>query len=185
MKQTELNFWLDIGLFVAFLTTSFTGLLLWLLIPRQTAAVFLGFSRHFWLMAHICGGLASVAGSVVHVIWHREWLKALRKRPIASLPAKLRANRVMNRLVWITFLATSAFGALDWIIFARENGVGTSSRLHVAFGMAWLLGITAHLALHRKWISSAIKRHLRIRTKDMVIIRPGGAKDRTVSNRFQ
>ena len=89
MKQTERNFWLDIGLFVAFLTTVFTGLLLWRLIPHQTAAVFLGFSRHFWLTAHICSGLASVAGSVVHVIWHREWLKALRKRPIASLPPKL------------------------------------------------------------------------------------------------
>ena len=184
MQQIERNFWLDIGLFVAFLATAFTGLLLWLLIPHQTAAVFLRSSRHFWLTAHICAGLASVAGSVVHVIWHRAWLKALRKRPIASLPSKLRMNRVMNRFIWITFLATSAFGALDWIIPARENGVSMSIRLHVAFGMAWLIGITVHLALHSKWISSAITRHLRIKSEDMVIIRPGSAKDRTVSNRF-
>jgi hypothetical protein len=177
MKQTERNFWLDASLFVTFVSTAFTGLLLWLLIPHQAAAAFLGFNRHFWLAAHICSGLTSVAGSVVHVIWHREWLKALRRRRIASLPPKLRANRVMDRFVWITFLATSVFGGLDWIIPARENSVSISSRLHVAFGVAWLLGITVHLALHSKWITSATKCYLRAKKGDMVIIQPSGVKD--------
>lgn len=163
MKQTERNFWLDVSLFVISLATVCTGVLLWLLIPRQAAAIFLGFDRHVWLTAHICFGLASVAGNILHVVWHRLWLKALRGRRIASLPAKIRSNRVMDRFIWITFLASSTFGALDWMIPAGENGVSMFGRLHVTFGMAWLLGITVHLVLHSKWITSATKRHLRVR----------------------
>ncbi len=162
MKQTERNFWLDLILFVTFLSTVFSGLLLWLPIPHQAAAVIVGFNRYFWLTAHICSGLASVAGGVVHVVWHREWLKALRRRPIATLPPKLRANRVMDRYAWITFLATSVFGALDYFIPVRENIVNISSHLHIAFGMAWLLGITVHLVLHNKWITFAARCYLRI-----------------------
>jgi hypothetical protein len=169
MKQTERNFWLDLCLFVTFLSTVLSGFLLWLLIPHQAAGVILGFNRYFWLTAHICSGLASVAGSVVHVIWHRKWLKALRRRLIATLPPKLGANRVMDRFVWITFLATTVFGALDYFIPAHENIVTISSRLHVAFGMAWLLGITVHLALHNKWITSAARCHLRVTKGDVVI----------------
>lgn len=177
MKQTERNFWLDVSLFVTCLATVSTGLLLWLFIPHQAAAVFLGFDRHFWLTAHFCSGLTSVAGSVLHVIWHREWLKALRGRRIASLPAKIRSNRVMDRYVWITFIATNVFGALDWIIPAHENSVSILSRLHVAFGMACLLGITVHLALHSKWITSTLKRNLRVKREDLAIIQSGGVKD--------
>ncbi len=161
MKQTERNFWLDLILFVTFLSTVLSGLLLWLPIPHQAAAVILGFNHYFWLATHICSGLASVAGGIVHVIWHRKWLKALRRRPIASLLQKLRANRVMDRFVWFTFLATTVFGALDYFIPAGENIVYISTRLHVGFGMAWLLGITVHLALHNQWITSAARRHLR------------------------
>lgn len=177
MKQTERNFWLDVSLFVTCLATFFTGLLLWLFIPHQAAAAFLGFDRHFWLTAHICSGLTSVAGSILHVVWHRLWLKALRGRRIGSLPAKVRSNRVMDRYVWITFIATNVFGALDWIIPAHENSVSILGRLHVAFGMACLLGITAHLALHKKWIMSTIKSKLRVQRERLVIIEPRGVKD--------
>lgn len=62
MKRTERNFWLDVNLFVTCLATVYTGLLLWLFIPHQAAAVFLGFDRHFWLTAHIFSGLASTVG---------------------------------------------------------------------------------------------------------------------------
>lgn len=159
MNKIERNFWLDVSIFVTFISAAFTGILLWLVIPHQASAAFLRFDRHFWLTAHIISGLTSVAGSVLHVIWHREWLKALRGRRIASLPAKIRSNRVTDRYVWITFIATNVFGALDWTFPARENSVSILSRLHVAFGMACLLGITAHLAMHSKWITSTVKRN--------------------------
>ncbi len=183
MKHTERNFWLDIGLFVTFLSTVFTGVLLWLFMPRLTAAVFMGFTRQVWLTAHICWGLASAAGIVIHLAWHQDWFKALRKRPMASLPPKLRTNRTVDRFIWIAFLATGAFAALSWMIPAGENGVSLAGRLHVAFGMAALLGIAVHLALHRQWIISALKRRLPVKKGDRVIIPPEGVMDLPISNR--
>jgi hypothetical protein len=83
----------------------------------------------------------------------------------------------------VTRLNGYVFGALDRIIPARENSVSISSRLHVALGMACLLGIAVHLALHSKWITSTIKSNLQVKREDMVIILPGGVKDLTISNR--
>jgi len=183
MKQTRRNFWLDVSIFVTFMSAAFTGILLWLVIPHQTAAAFLGFDHHFWLTVHICSGLASLAGNILHVVWHRLWLKALRGRRIASLPAKIRSNRVIDRYIWITFISTIVFGALDWITPTPENSVSILCRLHVAFGMACLLGITGHLALHTKWITSTIKSYLQVKGEDVVIIQPGGVKDISISNR--
>jgi hypothetical protein len=171
MKHTERNFWLDGGLFITLLSITFTGFLVWLFIPYQTAALFLGLNRQFWLTAHICSGLACLAGIVIHIIWHRAWLKALRKRPIASLPSKLRAHRVTDRFVWVIFLTVAVFGVLDWIIPAFDHRVSVFGRLHVAFGIAWLIGITVHLALHRRWITSASRRHLQKMLVDKAVKR--------------
>ena len=79
--------------------------------------------------------------------------------------------------IWITFLASSTFGALDWMIPAGENGVSMFGRLHVVFGMVWLLGITVHLTLHRQWIISTTKRYLRVKRAGRMITQPGGVKD--------
>ena len=46
MKQTEQNFWLDLGLIVTFLSTIFLGFILWLVIPLKSAAFFLGLDHH-------------------------------------------------------------------------------------------------------------------------------------------
>jgi hypothetical protein len=183
MKQTERNFRLDISLFITFLSTVLTGFILWLIIPHQSDAVFLGFNRPFWLTAHIFTGLAGLAGTVIHIIWHREWLKALRRRPLASLSSKLRANRVTDRLVWIFFLATTLFCILDWIIPAFENRVSIFGRLHVAFGIAWLIGITVHLALHRRWITSASRRCIHLKNRERGITGPNGVNSLSISNR--
>jgi hypothetical protein len=183
MKQTERNFWLDISLFITFLSTVFTGFILWLLIPHQSDAVFLGFNRPFWLTAHIFTGLAGLAGTVIHIIWHREWLKALRRRPIAFLSSKLRANRVTDRLVWIFFLATILFCVLDWIIPAFENKVSIFGRLHVAFGITWLIGTTVHLALHRRWITSASRRCIQLKKGEIGITGPNDVNSLSISNR--
>ena len=177
MKHIERNFWLDIGLLATFLSAACTGLPLWLHSSQQAAVALLGLDRQTWLTAHICSAVASVAGCVVHIIWHRMWLKALRKRSIASLPARLRSNRVTDRFIWIAFLATFVFGAINWMIPARANSLSIAGSLHVGSGVILLLGITLHLALHSKWISSATRQHLQVQRGEMVMMQPGGAKD--------
>jgi len=59
---------------------------------------------------------------------------------------------------------------------ARGNGASVPGRLHVAFAMACLLGITIHLALHGKWIATTIKNNHHARREAMVVVQPGGLK---------
>ena len=173
MKQEKRNFWLDISLFIALLSATFTGLY----ISYQAAAALPELGRNFWLTIHVFSGLIFLAGSITHVIWHRAWLRALRKRSIASLPQRLRANRVTDRFVWITFLATVVFGGLSWMIPAQATGASLSSHLHGMFGMTMLLGNIVHLAFHSKWITSTAGRQLQADRANMATVQPGGVKD--------
>jgi hypothetical protein len=172
MKQSERNFWLDAGLFVTFLAAGFSGIIVWLLIPHLSEPVLLGFNRQFWLTVHVGSGLAGTAGAILHIQWHRAWLKAMRTRPIASLPIKLRTNRVTDRIVWIAFLAASLSGLTGWI----GNGADLFIRLHVVFALIWLLGITAHLVFHRKWIAAVAGRLAKSIKEQLVSKQPDALK---------
>lgn len=163
MKRSERNFWLDVVLFTTFFLTGFTGLFIWLLIQPQTALTFLGFNRDSWFMAHICSGLASLLCTVIHVVWHKEWLSALRGHTVSSLPLKLKANRILDRIIWISFLSASGFGLLALVFPGTGYRVSILSRLHVAFGIVLLVGIIVHLVFHRKWIYSIIKGYFLIK----------------------
>jgi len=160
MKQTEQNFWLDLSLFVTLLLTVFTGLILWLVVPFKSAGSFLGLDHHLWLTIHGYASLVSIAGIALHVAWHKTWLKALRNRTTSSLTRKIKANRMVNRIIWIAFLAAGVFGILGWVVEKNESQLNIFSRLHVVLGICWMMGTIVHLVFHRKWISSTIKRLL-------------------------
>ncbi len=177
MKSTEQNFWLDVGLFVTFSLTIFSGFILWLVIPLNSAASFIGLNRQLWQIMHLYASLVSITGSAFHVAWHKTWLKALRNRPPSSLPRKIKANRVVNRIIWITFLAASVFGIVGWFLPNNSSRVNIFSRLHVVFAICWLLGIIVHLVFHRKWILSTIKRQLTNKAGGMEKIPAGLAKE--------
>ena len=74
MSRTEHNFWLDVTIFVMLLTTIIIGFILWLVIPHKLDIVFPGISRSGWIAAHICFGAVGLAGIVLHVVWHWDWL---------------------------------------------------------------------------------------------------------------
>jgi hypothetical protein len=112
MNTTKRNFWLDVTIFVAFLITAITGFCLWLIIPHKLDSIFLGFSRSVWVAGHICFGVVDLGGTVIHIVRHWGWLKALRGRPLSGMSEKLRANRVVDRIMWFTFIATNSFGAI-------------------------------------------------------------------------
>ncbi len=162
MSRTEQNFWLDVTIFVTLLMTTLTGFILWLVIPHKWDIVFLGFSRSVWVAAHICFGMVGLAGIVMHIVWHWGWLKALRGRPLSRIPEKLRANRVVDRIMWITYIATNVFGVIAWAFRFGDDiyVVRVPDRLHVAFGVAWTILTIAHLALHGKWITSTTQRYI-------------------------
>lgn len=164
MNKTKCNFWLDVTIFIALLTTTITGFFLWLVIPHQLDIVFLGFSRSAWVAAHICFGLVGLAGIVIHIAWHWGWLKALRGRALRGIPEKLRANRVVDRIMWFTFIATNVFGATAWALHFGDDIyiVRVPDRLHVMFGVACAILMIAHLVLHRNWIASTTHRYIHV-----------------------
>jgi hypothetical protein len=179
MSKTEHNFWLDVIIFVAFLITTITGFLLWLVIPHILGMFFLGFSRNAWLYAHVCSALVGFAGIVMHVVRHWDWLKALRGRPLRGLQDKLRANRIVNRVLWIVFIATNVFWTMAWAFRLGDDHyyVSVPDRLHVVFGVVLVILVTVHLALHWKWIASTTRRYLWIKRGNMEIIQPAGVRD--------
>ena len=164
MNKTEHNFRLDVMIFVSLLITTVTGLFLWLVIPHKMGVVFLGISRSAWVAAHIYSAVAGLAGIVLHIVLHWNWLKALRGRPLGGLPEKLRANRVVDRVMWFTFIATTVFGAAAWALHFGVDlyVVSIPDRLHVVCGVAWAILAAVHLALHWKWIAHTARRHVHI-----------------------
>jgi hypothetical protein len=164
MSRTEHNFWLNVTIFVVLLITSITGCILWLVIPYKLDVVFLGFSRSAWVFTHICSGVVGLAGNVIHIARHWGWLKALRGRNIRGMPEKLCANRVVDRVMWITFITTNVFGAIAWALHFGDNIyiVRVPDRLHVVFGVTWTILMIVHLALHWKWIAYTTQRYLNV-----------------------
>jgi len=162
MSRTERNFWLDIAIFITLLTTTITGIFLWLVISHDLSVVFLGFSRTAWIAAHAYSGVIGLGGIVLHIDWHWVWLKAMRGRALKEMTPKLRANRVVDRIMWIVFITTNIFGAISWIIYYLSDNyvVNGADRLHVVSGLIWVFLAIAHLCLHWKWILSANRRHL-------------------------
>jgi hypothetical protein len=159
MSKTEKNFWLDVTIFVTLLITTITGFILWLVLPHEP-----GFFRNAWVAAHIFFGVAGLAGIIMHVVWHWDWLKALRGRSLSGLPEKLRTNRVIDRIIWITFITTNVFGLMAWVLHFGDGIyiVSVPDRLHVVFGVVWVILVAVHLVLHWKWIASTAQRYIRV-----------------------
>jgi len=168
MNKTKYNFWLDVIIYVVFLITILTGFFLWLIIPHKLEVVFLGISRSVWITTHICFGVVGLAGVVIHIVWHWGWLKALRGRPLGGLKKKLRANRVVNRIMWIAYIATNVFGAISWVLHLGVNSyiVRVPDRLHVVFGVMWTILLIVHLVLHWKWITSTTRRYILVNIRN-------------------
>ncbi len=160
MRTAERNFWLDVAIFASFLITTVTGVVLWRVAPHHVAQALVEVERGVWIAAHVGAGLMGLAGVVVHIVWHRDWLKALRRRPLNALPAKVRANRIVDRILWICYLAAQGFGVATWALRIAEPGGGVSlpERLHVVFGVAYAVLTLAHLGLHREWIAATARR---------------------------
>jgi hypothetical protein len=162
MNKNERNFWLDLMMLIAFSITIVSGIVLWLTIPGRNITHFDVVGRTTWLAFHVGSGLTGLLGVIIHIVWHKEWLKALRGRPLESLKGPVKTNRLINRMTWIAFIISNIFGLLAWLLPASMTNevIKMINRFHVATSMTWIVLMASHLVLHRKWIVSALQRYL-------------------------
>lgn len=163
MSKSVANLWLDGAILGVGLATTATGLAFWQAAALSTTAEFLGLSRQVWLAAHLGSGALSLVGVGQHVAWHWDWLKALRGRSLGTLPTGVRVNRVVDRVMWLCFMAASASGALAAALrLGSVSGgvVDVPGRLHFALSVAWTVTAGVHLGLHREWIKAMTRRCL-------------------------
>jgi hypothetical protein len=164
MKSTRYNFSLASAIFVDFLVTTITGFLLWLAIPHQLECVFMGFSRNALVSAHICLIVAGLAGIDLHIFWHWDWLKALRGRRLDEMSKQVRANRLIDRIMWLTFITTNGFGVIAWVLHYGDQVylARMPDRLHVFFSVVFTVLMIVHIVLHWKRIAFSTLRCIQI-----------------------
>jgi hypothetical protein len=162
MKKNERNFWLDSIMLFTFVVTILSGFILWLAIPKSNTSDFAGINKAILLAFHIGSGLFGLLEVIIHIIWHWGWLKALRGRSLGTLIGPVRANRLINRLVWFAFILSNFSGMLVWLLSASVSPevIKMLDRLHVTTSITWMALLVTHLVLHQKWIVSAIQRYL-------------------------
>ena len=83
VNKTKANFWLDMAILTLFATTAITGLLLWLIVPGgrdNQGLTFLTLTHYDWNEIHVWAGIGMLIGSVVHLVWHWQWICCIADR---------------------------------------------------------------------------------------------------------
>ncbi len=179
-KKHTLNFWLDVVIAVAFSLTALLGLLLWLVLPGGQGAgnlAFLFFSRRMWIDLHSWAGVVLFAGSLLHIVWHWDWITCVVRRFFSKTVWSARANLGLDSLLFLAFLAASVSGLVPWLTLPGGGFRGGRNPLygmtalgltrnawndwHLWTGLAMMATILIHLALHWKWIVCVVHNYAR------------------------
>jgi hypothetical protein len=177
--KTRFNFWFDVTIFITFLVTAGTGLLLWLVIPGGGRGsgefIFLGLTRHSWIDLHKWVGLGMSAGVAAHLILHWEWISCVAERFFKKLVRQARLNFALNSFLFVAFFLTGLSGLVVWLIlpaggyqggrnpFYNATLLGLTRHnwndFHLWAGLAMIAILTVHLSLHWKWIICVARRY--------------------------
>lgn len=178
MNKTKTNFWLDAIILAAFLTTAVTGLFLWVIVPggpgsRET--LFMGLPRHTWVEWHNWLGLGLLLGVIIHLTLHWQWLGCVAQRFFKQAAKQVRLNFSLDTLLFMAFFLTSLSGLVLWLalpggghrggrnLFFRADFLGLTrhdwSDLHLWAGLAMIVILTVHLALHWRWLVCVARRY--------------------------
>ena len=176
--NTKFNFWFDVTIFVAFIITALTGLLLWLVLPSGPGSswvIFLGLTRQEWVNLHNWVGLTMLLGVVLHLILHWRWITCIVARYFKRLARQARVNFSLDSLMFVAFFLSGLSGLVAWLILPSGGyrggrnpfyglmlfGLGRHdwSDLHLWASLALMAILTVHLFLHLPWLVCAIRRY--------------------------
>lgn len=142
-SEARKNWWLDVGLFAAFLIS--------------TAPHFTGMAIHEWL------GLALGATVVVHLLFHWQWLVSVTRRFLRRLPGATRLNWALNLLLFLAFITVVLSGVLisesALPLLGIQLAPNTAWRgLHTLSADLALILVAVHVGLHWPWLVATFRR---------------------------
>ncbi len=176
-KQVRRNWQVDLGLFLAALGASLTGIY-FLFLPvggyQGGRNPFYGitflFERETWDLLHTWTGVAMIAAAFIHLVLHWSWIAGSAKRVSSDifqrskhLSLKSRINVVVDLTVAIGFFLTATSGV--YFLFGPAGIPSRSLPPYILNAQIWDLihtwafvvmatGVMIHLALHWNWIVS-------------------------------
>jgi hypothetical protein len=183
-KQVRRNWKVDLGLFLAALGASLTGVY-FLILPfggyQGGRNPFYGitflFERETWDLLHTWTGVAMIAAALIHLVLHWSWISGSTKRVSSDvfrrskqLSLKSRINIAVDLIVAIGFFLTALSG-----VYFLLGPAGLPSRsfpqfifnaptwdlIHTWGFVAMAAGVMVHIALHWNWIASVSGRLLK------------------------
>jgi len=142
MNKQKKNFWLDIILLALFVLSVVS------LADEDNRA---------WIMAHYVTGALMILGSVVHVMWHWDWIKVHILRCPQDMGKTNRANRRIDIPLLALFALCGVSGLLVWLMeLTALNHVVLLLRhwasLHRLSGTFMFVFMLPHLGYHWKWL---------------------------------
>jgi hypothetical protein len=173
------NFYLDAAIFLAFLVTTITGLLLWLVLPEgrgSSAFMFLGLSKRTWTDIHDWAGVVMLAGASLHILLHWKWIICVGKRYFRRLARQARLYFTLDAFLFSAFFLANLTGLVAWLAFGEGGFQGGRNPLYnnLVFGLGrhdwndlhrWsslaIIAILAiHVLLHWKWVALTMRRYI-------------------------
>jgi len=144
-NSTKVNLWVDAALFAA--------------IMLALSPVLTGIAIHEWL------SVALAAAVVVHLLLHWRWIVAVVRRFLGRLAGQSRLNFVLNIALFINFSVVTFTGLMISRVALPAIGLVTAESqawqvLHSLSADLILFIAGLHVALHWKWIFSALKRYV-------------------------
>jgi hypothetical protein len=175
-KQVRRNWQVDLGLFLAALGASLTGIY-FLILPvggyQGGRNPFYGitflFERETWDSLHTWTGVAMIAAAFIHLVLHWSWIAGSAKRVSSEvfrrskqLSHKSRINIAVDLIVAIGFFMT-AFSGIYFLLgpagFPSRSfpqfifNAQTWDLIHTWGFVAMASGAMVHIALHWNWIA--------------------------------
>jgi hypothetical protein len=99
MNKAELNYWIDASIAVAFLVSVVSGLVF--LLPAgsstESTASILGISYTLWDQVHVWASLGMIAGVLVHLALHGNWVTAMTRKVFGRRAAPQRTAVPVSR----------------------------------------------------------------------------------------
>lgn len=179
MNKPRTNYGLDVVIFVLFVATAGSGLLLWLVVPggreNQTVTL-LGWTHHDWVDLHLIAGVSMLVGTTLHLMLHWDWIKCVARRLCGKLARQARIYFWLDSGMLLALGLIAASGLIAWLVLPgggyrggrnpafAATWLGLSRHdwiaLHGWAGLALMTLLITHLGLHWRWLVCSTRRYL-------------------------